>query len=39
MLAARMGGNGAFVAGIVMVSTILCAFTVPLWMALLAMLG
>lgn len=39
VLAARMGGNGAFVAGIVMVSTILCAFTVPLWMALLAMLG
>ncbi len=38
VLAARMGGNGPFVAGLVMVSTILCVFTVPLWMAVLAML-
>ena len=39
VLAARMGGNGPFVAGLVMVSTILCVFTVPLWMAVLAMLA
>ena len=38
VLAARMGGNGPFVAGIVMVSTVLCVVTIPLWMALLAML-
>ena len=39
VLAARMGGNGPFVAGLVMVSTILCVFTVPLWMALLAIVS
>lgn len=38
VLAARMGGNGPFVAGLVMVSTVLCVFTVPLWMAVLASL-
>ena len=36
VLAARMGGNGPFVAGIVMVSTVLCVATIPLWMAVLA---
>ena len=36
VLAARMGGNGPFVAGIVLVSTVLCVLTVPLWMAVLA---
>ena len=39
VLAARMGGNGPFVAGLVMVSTVLCVFTIPLWMAVLAMLS
>lgn len=39
VLAARMGGNGPFVAGLVMFSTILCVFTVPLWMALLAIVS
>lgn len=39
VLAARMGGNGPFVAGLVMVSTILCVFTIPLWIAVLAMLS
>ncbi|MBE2244298.1 MAG: AEC family transporter [Burkholderiaceae bacterium] len=38
VLAARMGGNGPFVAGLVMVSTILCVATIPLWLAVLAML-
>ncbi len=39
VLAARMGGNGPFVAGLVMVSTILCVFSVPLWMALLELVS
>lgn len=38
VLAARMGGNGPFVAGLVMVSTILCVVTIPLWLGVLAML-
>jgi predicted permease len=36
VLAVRMGGHGAFVAGIVTVSTLLCAVSVPLWLAVLA---
>lgn len=36
VLAVRMGGNGAFVAGLVTVSTLLCALSVPLWLAVLA---
>ncbi len=36
VLAVRMGGNGPFVAGLVTVSTMLCAISVPLWLAVLA---
>ena len=36
VLAVRMGGHGAFVAGLVTVSTLLCALSVPLWLAALA---
>ncbi len=39
VLAVRMGGHGAFVAGLVTVSTLLCAFSVPLWLAVLAALA
>jgi malonate transporter len=35
VLAVRMGGHGAFVAGLVTVSTLLCALSVPLWLAVL----
>ena len=35
VLAARMGGDGSFVAGIVTVSTLLGMISVPLWLALL----
>ncbi len=35
VLAVRMGGHGPFVAGLVTVSTTLCALTMPLWMAVL----
>jgi len=38
VLAVRMGGQGPFVAGLVTVSTMLCAISVPLWMAVLAAL-
>lgn len=38
VLAVRMGGHGAFVAGLVTVSTLLCALSVPLWLAVLAAL-
>jgi len=31
----RMGGHGPFVAGLVTVSTLLCAFSLPLWLAVL----
>lgn len=34
VLAARMGGNGAFVAGLVTLSTLLGMVTLPLWLAL-----
>lgn len=39
VLAVRMGGHGAFVAGLVTVSTLLCALSVPLWLAVLARVG
>jgi malonate transporter len=38
VLAVRMGGQGAFVAGLVTVSTLLCAFSLPFWLAALAAL-
>ena len=38
VLAVRMGGHGGFVAGLVTVSTLLCAISVPLWLAVLARL-
>lgn len=37
VLAVRMGGHGPFVAGLVTVSTMLCALSVPLWLAVLAL--
>jgi len=39
VLAARMGGDGAFVAGLVTVSTLLGMVSVPIWLAVLASLG
>jgi predicted permease len=39
VLAARMGGDGAFVAGLVTVSTLLGMLSVPIWLAVLAALG
>ena len=36
VLTVRMGGHGPFVAGLVTVSTMLCALSIPLWMAVLA---
>jgi malonate transporter and related proteins len=38
VLAVRMGGHGPFVAGLVTVSTMLCAVSVPVWLAVLAAL-
>jgi len=38
VLAARMGGDGAFVAGLVTVSTLLGMISVPIWLAVLARL-
>jgi malonate transporter len=38
VLAVRMGGHGPFVAGLVTVSTVLCAISVPLWLAAMAAL-
>ena len=38
VLAVRMGGHGPFVAGLVTVSTVLCALSVPVWMGVLALL-
>ena len=35
VLAVRMGGHGSFVAGLVTVSTMLCALSVPVWLAVL----
>ncbi|HKW83346.1 MAG TPA: AEC family transporter [Burkholderiaceae bacterium] len=39
VLAARMGGDGAFAAGLVTVSTLLGMISVPIWLAVLAALG
>jgi malonate transporter len=39
VLAARMGGDGAFVAGLVTVSTLLGMISVPVWLAVLARFG
>jgi malonate transporter and related proteins len=39
VLAARMGGDGAYVAGLVTMSTLLGMVSVPLWLALLAVLS
>ena len=39
VLAVRMGGDGAFVAGLVTVSTLLGMFALPLWIALRLMAG
>jgi predicted permease len=36
VLAVRMGGQGAYVAGLVTVSTLLCALSLPLWLSVLA---
>ena len=36
VLAARMGGNGGYVAGLVTLSTLLGMLSVPLWLAVLA---
>ncbi len=36
VLAVRMGGHGPFVAGVVTVSTVLCAASLPAWLAVLA---
>ena len=38
VLAARMGGDGSYVAGLVTVSTLLGMVSVPLWLAVLAAL-
>ena len=38
VLAARMGGDGAFVAGLVTVSTLIGMISVPVWLAVLARL-
>jgi predicted permease len=35
VLAARMGGNGPFVAGLVTVSTLLGMASIPVWLAVL----
>ena len=39
VLAARMGGDGAFVAGLVTVSTLLGMVSIPVWLEVLAALG
>ncbi|MEO8312719.1 MAG: AEC family transporter [Caldimonas sp.] len=39
VLAARMGGDGSFVAGIVTVSTLLGMVSIPLWLALASAVG
>jgi len=39
VLAVRMGGHGPFVAGLVTVSTMLCAVSVPVWLAVLGVLA
>ena len=39
VLAARMGGDGGFVAGIVTLSTLLGMISIPVWLAVLPLLG
>jgi malonate transporter and related proteins len=39
VLAVRMGGQGAFVAGLVTLSTLLCALSLPLWLTVLEALS
>ena len=39
VLAVRMGGHGPFVAGLVTVSTLMCALSLPLWLAALLALS
>lgn len=39
VLAARMGGDGAYVAGLVTVSTLLGMLSIPVWLAVLQSLG
>ena len=39
VLAVRMGGAGSYVAGLVTISTLLCALSVPLWLGVLASLS
>jgi len=38
VLAARMGGDGAYVAGLVTLSTLLGMLSIPIWLAVLAAL-
>ena len=39
VLAARMGGDGGFVAGLVTVSTLLGMVSIPLWLAVLGLVS
>jgi len=39
VLAARMGGDGSFVAGLVTVSTVLGMLSIPLWLAVLGLVS
>jgi predicted permease len=39
VLAARMGGDGSYVAGIVTLSTLLGMFSIALWLAVLGWMG
>ena len=39
VLAARMGGDGSFVAGLVTVSTVLGMVSIPLWLAVLRLVS
>ena len=39
VLAARMGGDGSFVAGLVTVSTVLGMVSIPVWLAVLGILS
>ena len=39
VLAARMGGDGSFVAGLVTVSTLLGMVSIPLWLAVLGLVS
>ena len=39
VLAARMGGDSAYVAGLVTVSTLLGMLSIPIWLAVLQSLG